>query len=69
MRYYDEEEDFYEEASQEDDFLTEEEEYGCLFCWDKKKNREFELYFFDRANNLRICKYCPNCGRPYENII
>ena len=65
MRYYDDEEEYYEESQPEEDSCVEEE-YGCAFCWDKKKNREFELYFFDRANNLRVCRYCPNCGRQYE---
>lgn len=44
-----------------------EEEVFCDYCWDKKKNKEKELFFLDRANNLRLCKYCPNCGRQYEN--
>ena len=43
-----------------------EEEFGCAFCWDKKKNKEKELYFFDHTNNLRLCYFCPNCGRKYQ---
>lgn len=51
---------------EEEQNLKVEEEYGCPFCWDKKKEREKELYFFDAANNLRLCHFCPNCGRKYE---
>lgn len=43
----------------------EDSEFGCSFCWDKKKEKEKELYFFDAANNLRLCHFCPNCGRKY----
>ncbi len=43
-----------------------EEEFGCGFCWDKRKEQDKELYFFDAANNLRLCRFCPNCGRPYN---
>lgn len=43
-----------------------EEEFGCPYCWNKKKKQEKELYFFDASNNLRLCRYCPNCGRKYE---
>lgn len=42
-----------------------EEEYGCTYCWDKRKKTEKQLFFFDHANNLRVCHYCPNCGRQY----
>lgn len=42
------------------------DEQGCFYCWDLKKWKEKEtLYFFDAANNLRECKYCPHCGRRY----
>lgn len=42
------------------------EEYGCPFCWDKRKNKEKQiLWFLDAANNLRECLFCPNCGRRY----
>lgn len=53
----------------DDEFLTNTEEveiepeFGCGFCWDKKKNKNIEIYFFDKANNFRVCKFCPNCGR------
>ncbi len=62
-KYYDDEYDDYEENFTQE--VEAEEEYGCAFCWDKKKNREIEIYFFDRANNLRLCRFCPNCGREY----
>lgn len=42
------------------------EEFGCPYCWDNKKKKEKEyLWFFDAANNLRECDYCPKCGRKY----
>jgi len=40
-------------------------EFGCGFCWDKKRNRSKELFFLDAANNMRVCSYCPSCGRKY----
>ena len=43
-----------------------EVEFGCGFCWDKKKKRDKELFFLDAANNMRVCNYCPYCGRKYE---
>ena len=63
MKFYSEQE--YQQFQNE----TPEEvvtEYGCGFCWDKKKNRNKELFFLDKANNLRVCYFCPNCGRAYE---
>lgn len=44
------------------------EEFGCGFCWDKKRNKEKELFFLDNANNMRICIYCPSCGRKYKEV-
>lgn len=41
------------------------EEFGCFFCWNEKKKKEKERYYFDDANNLRLSNYCPNCGRKY----
>ena len=42
------------------------EEFGCPYCWDARKRKEKEyLWFFDAANNLRECEYCPKCGRKY----
>ena len=40
-----------------------QEEFGCGFCWDKRKEINKELFFLDAANNMRICIYCPYCGR------
>ena len=39
------------------------EEIGCSFCWDRKKEKTKELFFLDAANNMRICNFCPYCGR------
>lgn len=39
------------------------EEFGCGFCWDKKKLKNKDLYFLDAANNMRVCTFCPSCGR------
>lgn len=60
---------YYETSEESYDFdipitLNEEEEFGCGFCWDKKKRKNKELFFLDRANNMRVCEYCPYCGRP-----
>jgi hypothetical protein len=44
------------------------EEFGCFYCWDDKKKKELELFFFDRANNLKLCVYCPICGRKYGEL-
>lgn len=55
MRYYE------EETAVESDI-----EFGCKFCWDRKRKKEKELFFLDAANNMRICNYCPYCGRPYD---
>ena len=41
------------------------DEYGCPYCWDSRKKQEKELWFFDAANNLKLCDYCPKCGRKY----
>lgn len=40
-----------------------EQDYGCKYCYDDYKKQDKELYFFDHANNLRFCLYCPYCGR------
>lgn len=42
---------------------TNENENECGFCWDRKKQKDKELFFLDAANNMRICIYCPHCGR------
>lgn len=46
--------------------LNSEQEFGCGFCWDRKKNRSKELFFLDAANNMRVCDFCPSCGRKYN---
>ena len=62
MKYYSEEEYF---ASQEE-VKQPTTEFGCGFCWDKKRNKEKELFFLDNANNMRVCNFCPYCGREYN---
>ena len=57
----------YEENNSNEE-ITMPEEYGCPFCWDKKKQQEKELYFFDHKSNLRLCYFCPNCGRKYQEV-
>lgn len=47
----------------EKDNIEVEEIIECGYCWDKRKKRSFELFFLDRANNIRLCEYCPICGR------
>ena len=45
-------------------------EIGCFYCYDNKKKKEKEqLYFFDAANNLKICDFCPKCGRKYGEVM
>lgn len=46
--------------------VNEVQEPECGFCWDRRKHKSIELFFLDRANNMRPCKYCPICGREYE---
>lgn len=59
----------YYEEDYEDDFTSTtpeenlEPEFGCGFCWDKRTEKNKEIFFFDAANNMRVCKYCPYCGR------
>jgi len=57
---------YYEEvySSEPEQQVNEIEiEIGCGFCHDKRKNKDIELYFLDRASNMRPCTYCPSCGR------
>ena len=63
MKFYTEQ-DY--EAFQNETQVVENTDYGCGFCWDKKRNQEKELFFLDKANNMRVCHFCPNCGRKYE---
>lgn len=46
----------------------QEEEFGCGFCWDKKRCKDKELFFLDKANNMRVCSFCPNCGRKFKGV-
>ncbi len=62
MKFYDEESYL---ASQGQSPAKIEEEFGCGFCWDKKKKKNKELFFLDAANNMRVCNFCPYCGREY----
>lgn len=64
MKFYNEEE--YKASQGTSQVKITEEEFGCGFCWDKKKKRDKELFFLDAANNMRVCNYCPYCGRKYE---
>ena len=60
MKYYE------EDLEIQDQPITEEEPF-CYYCWDKKKQKDRELFFIDATNNLRVCRFCPNCGREYSN--
>lgn len=45
------------------------DEIGCFYCYDSKRGKEKErLYFFDAANNLKVCDFCPVCGRKYGEV-
>lgn len=59
-------EDYY--AYQQPQEIVHNVEFGCNFCWDKKKNKTKELFFLDAANNMRPCTYCPSCGRKYLEV-
>ena len=60
---YDDYDSFNEEEESQQSLY--EEHFGCGFCWDKKKKKNKELFFIDNANNMRVCNYCPYCGRKY----
>lgn len=64
MKYYSEQE-YYDSQTTKEQI---KEDFGCGFCWDKKRNKNKELFFLDNANNMRICTYCPNCGRMYSEV-
>lgn len=62
MKYYDD--DFYEEEKPiKQAWRPTIQEIGCGYCYDNRTKKDIEIYFFDRANNMRICDYCPSCGR------
>lgn len=46
--------------------IQDEENEGCGYCIDRRHRKEIELFFLDAANNMRVCHYCPWCGRPYN---
>lgn len=64
MKFYTEE-SYYASLEQTDN-VPVEQEFGCGFCWDKKRKKDKELFFLDAANNMRICTFCPACGRKYS---
>lgn len=64
--YYQEEK--YEDSYGERPIISVEPDFGCGFCWDKKKQKTKELYFLDAANNMRVCTYCPSCGRKFDEV-
>ena len=66
MKRYEEEEYYNEQLkTQKPAWSAHEQEVGCGFCWDKRRKNDKELFFLDAANNMRICTYCPSCGRKY----
>ena len=65
MKFYSEESYLQSQGLQEEE-TTNKEEFGCGFCWDKRRNKSKELFFLDAANNMRVCAFCPSCGRKYE---
>lgn len=38
---------------------------GCAYCWDDRRKKDKEIFYFDAANNMRVSEYCPACGRKY----
>lgn len=38
---------------------------GCSYCWDDRRKKSKEIFYFDSANNMRVSEYCPACGRKY----
>lgn len=64
MRKY--ENDYYDdEQTVQPAYRAQEQEFGCSFCYDNRAKKDIEIYFFDRANNMRISVYCPYCGRKF----
>ena len=64
MRNY--EEEYYDNTQlnyQKPSYRAGNQEIGCQFCWDNKTKKDIDIYFFDRANNMRLSIYCPYCGR------
>lgn len=70
-KFFDEEDIIWEQKFQDTAVETPAEPdfiFGCGFCWDKKKNKSKELFFLDNANNMRVCLFCPYCGRKYDEV-
>lgn len=65
-KFFDDEDYYYEEEQTESQSQSQEFEFGCGFCWDKRRQKNKELFFLDAANNMRVCSYCPSCGRKYQ---
>lgn len=71
MNYYTEyEEDENEKKVREQHpaWVAREQELGCAFCYDSRTKKEIEIYFFDRANNMRLATFCPSCGRKFQEV-
>lgn len=64
MKYYSEK-DYLNEVNKKEEIIAD---FGCGFCWDKKKNKNKELFFLDSANNMRVCFFCPSCGRKFSEV-
>lgn len=62
MKCY-EDDNFEESKEMRPAWRAQEQEFGCAYCYDNKTKQDIEIYFFDRANNMRICVFCPYCGR------
>lgn len=61
---FNEEDEYYTPTiKQKPSYRANEQEFGCEFCWDNKAKKNNDIYFFDRANNMRLSIYCPYCGR------
>lgn len=66
MKYFEEEEYYEEKPKQIPSYRANKQEFGCEYCWDNRAKKDIEIYFFDKTNNLRLCSYCPSCGRNFD---
>lgn len=64
MKYYEKPDD--ELNLMRPSYRANKQEFGCEFCWDNRKKKDIEIFFFDRANNMRASNYCPSCGRQFN---